>query len=202
MNLSLSLSSVLAISTIAISSLSSTAFAKDGAFISGSFGSSSGQESGNYDSSLTNIRDGVSYGGAIGYNKNKWSFVASYDKRSLTESNKRSLTDSNLTKPATFDISIYLANAIYNFNPLANKIQFYIGGGVGMASTNWQNSSLTIASSAAVQLQGGVKYPVHSNVDLFADYRSTVLSDAAISGGTSEVGFAISSVNIGATYRF
>lgn len=203
MKTTLSISSVLAISTIAISSISTSAFAKDGAFVSGSVGASIGKESGNAHSSLAN--NGVSYGGAIGYNKNKWSFLASYDKRSLTENDFVLLEN--------LDTSIYLASAIYNFKPLANKVQLYIGGGLGVANTSAQSTNpqkscvtMTLASATAMQLQGGLKYPVHKNIDIFADLRYTSVSNSTLSvngiTGITKIGLTISSLNIGATYRF
>ena len=176
---SLSLSSVLAISTIAISSLSSTTFAKDGAFISGSLGISNGMYTASVDgfSISSNLNSGLVYGADVGYNKNNWSFSGSIDRRSLSSTN----------------FNFFLANAVYNFQPFTNKVSLYFGGGIGAAQAETHNA-------AAAQLQFGAKLPVNTNFDVFADVRSTAMTYYESNSVTSTFNFV--SINIGGKYHF
>ena len=186
MKTALSLSSVLAISTIAISSISTSAFAKDGAFVLGNIGYSSGKytvSASNVSGSLT-LDSAPVYGVGYGYNKNQWSFIGTYDYRSL------SYLSSDIKS------HFVLANALYNFKPFANKVNLYFGGGLGVAQTTADSIS---KNGIAMQLQFGAKMPVNTNLDVFADVRSTAASYTT--GSVTET-FSYGSLNIGAKYNF
>jgi len=185
----------LAISAIAFSSVAN---AKDGAFASLYTGATfASKETG--DNALK-LKTGPLFGLAGGYNYQDFTFGLSLEMRTAKQK-----VDAGASS-AKLKANILLANAAYNFNTANDALKPYVGIGLGVAQNKYDYMGTTykLKTAVAYQLQGGVKYAVHENVQLFGDLRYTGVAKAAFKDAsvTGKNGVNFFSVNVGASYLF
>lgn len=171
-----------------VAGISTTALAKDGAYVSGFVGHTFKgtvftKESGVKDKNK--FKNATPFGAAVGYNLGDMSFDVSYTN--LTSKYKQ---DSSQKLKNHF----ILANTYYNVNNIHSIVKPYVGGGLGVNLIQGEKNAL------AYQGVVGSKFTITPNLDAFVDYRLTRtrnITDGAFAGRLS-----YHSINAGLTYYF
>lgn len=157
------------------------------------FGGTTSAPNLSYGSTDYNMDTGYNVGGAIGTALNERfdvefeAFYAETDYKSYDEQL------SNLS---------LMFNVYYN-QPLIGSLVGFVGAGFGPTHVKFAEDGQSNADwTFAYQLIAGVRYPVTENIDIFAEYRFSDLTDDAELFGDTDVEFTSNNVSIGARYKF
>lgn len=168
---------MLAVSTIIISS--SSAFAKDGAFVQ-AFGGVTHMAKA-IGASGSPADSAAIYGAGVGYNFNKISTSITIDTVTGENSHDRS---------QTFESTAILLNGFYNFSN-STKFTPFLGAGIGSTlskKSKIPDTAVDYASSFVYEVQGGAKYAVSKHVSVLGSlsYRQYLKTGGTykVTGGT------------------
>lgn len=154
------------------------------------------------------IGDGFIIEGAFGMRlQDNWRGEIAFSWRDHDNATTTWQFGSDLTGPG---MSAYTLDAIgYRDFPINSRADFYLGGGVGIASVNLDDGVVTDSNGLGVQLQAiaGVQARISGNMTVFAEARVRSMwpeIEGGQAGAAGEVNdaFDITSTSIGAGVKF